>query len=188
MAFTINSSWLDLCNNCLVRLNRQQMQSLTEGSTASNVCSQALPMTVSHILSQNDWKSARKRASIAPQAEAPAFGYERKFRIPNDFIRLVEIVDCDDWQREGAYILSNDSAIRMIYIAVPEQPGELDPLLQEAITCSLTANLAMSLISDSTIVSAWQSKAELALARARLTEQAGEKDILLDTNDIAGAF
>lgn len=186
MAFSTNSSWLDLCNNALVRLNRQQMQTFQEGSTAANACNQALPMAVSHILSQSDWKSARKRAIIAPQAETPAFGFAYKHRIPNDFVRLVELPECDSWAREGAYFLSDSTPLKMIYIAYPDNPGELDPLLQEAIACSLTAQLAMALISDATVVNAWQSKAELAIARAKLTEQAGEKDTLLVTHDLAG--
>lgn len=186
MAFSTNSSWLDLCNNALVRLNRQQMLTLSEGTTAANACNQALPMAVSHILSQSDWKSARKRTIVAPHAEAPAFGYAYRYRIPNDFVRLVELPECEDWTREGGFFLTDTAPLKMIYIAYPDSPGELDPLLQEAIACSLTAQLAMTLISDSTIVNAWQSKAELAIARAKLTEQAGENDILLETHDIAG--
>lgn len=189
MAFSINSTWLELCNAALVRLNRQQIQDLErEKSVTANACNASLPIAVSHVLAQNDWKSARKRKTMAPLAEIPEFGYAYKYRLPNDFVRLVSIIDCDSWEREGAYILTDTQPLKLIYIAYPEKPGELDPLLQEAIACSLTANLAMSLISDPTIVSAWQSKAELAIARAKLTEQAAEKDILLDTNDIAGAF
>lgn len=186
MAYTTNSTWLVLCNAALVRLNKQQMQSLDEGTTTANACNAALPLAVSSVLAQNDWKSARKRALIAPFAVGPDFGYSNRFRIPNDFVRIVSVENTDEWEREGAYILSNANALQMIYIAYPEFPGQLDPLLQEAIACALTAELAMTLISDSTIVSAWQSKAELAIARAKLNEQAGEKDTYLELNDLRG--
>ena len=189
MAYSINSTWLNLCNAALVRLNKQLIQSLDEASTSANACSVALPLAASSVLAQNDWKSARKRTKIAAYAIGPDFGYSCRYRIPNDFIRLVSVVNAEDWEREGAFFLSDaGDYLHIIYIAYPEFPGQLDPLLQEAITCTLTANLAMSLISDSSVVSAWQSKAELAIQKAKLNEQAGEKDIYLDLNDIKGSM
>lgn len=189
MAYSINSSWLAVCNSALVRLNKQQMQSLDEATTSANACSVALPNAVSSVLAQNDWKSARKRAKIPAYGVGPDFGFSYRYMIPNDFVRLVSVENADEWEREGGFILSDTGPdLHMIYIAYPTQPGYLDPLIQEAIICTLAANLAMSLISDSSVVASWQSKAELAIARAKLNEQAGEKDIYLDLNDIKGSM
>lgn len=182
MIYSTLSAWLDICNECMIRLNRSQLQSLDEASSAAYACNRSLPIAIAHVLSQAPWRSARKRAMIAPDAQAPEYGFSYRYRIPMDFIRVVEIDGDAEWERESGYICTDQIPLKMIYVACPEQPGVLDPLLQEAIICTLTAELAMSLISDSSLMSTWLSRAELAIAKAKLTEDAGKKDTLLQTN------
>lgn len=174
---TLSKDWLSLCNEALSLCNKDQMQSLGEGSQQSLSCSTLLPGIISRVLYERDWKCAKKRVRIAPDASAPAFGYSFQFTLPSDFIRPCE-VNAESWVLEGGKILSDEKPIDLIYIAFPDGPSNLNSELRAAIVYYLASEIALTLTSDTSMVSTYRTLAETEIARAKLNESAGEKDLL----------
>ena len=85
-------------------------------------------------------------------------------------------------------MLSDEASLDIIYIAYPQTPDTLDPLLVDVITTYLAAELSVALTSDSTITNLLYSEAENKLMKAKLQEDAGEEDIKPKMNDIARAY
>ena len=171
-----NATWLNMANTALTRINKQVLQTLDDSSTSAMLCNQLIPQCVKMILNQNDWHSARKRALVAPQLETPAFGYAHQFAMPSDFVRLVKVESELPWEKEGGMILSDEEALAIIYIAYPNTPDTLDPLIVDTITTLLAAQLSVSLTSDSTITNLLYQETEQKLYKAKLAEDAGEQD------------
>ena len=165
-----------MANTALTRINKQVLQTLDDSSTSAMLCNQLIPQCVKMVLNQNDWHSARKRALIAPQLEAPAFGYIHQFAMPSDFVRLMKVHSELPWEKEGETILSDEEALAITYIAYPNTPDTLDPLIVDTITTLLAAQLSVSLTSDSTITNLLYQESEQKLYKARLAEDAGEPD------------
>lgn len=183
-----NATWLNMANTALTRINKQVLQTLDDSSTSAMLCNQLIPQCVKMVLNQNDWHSARKRALIAPQLESPAFGYDHQFAMPSDFVRLVKVESELPWEKEGEMILSDEEALAIIYIAYPNTPDTLDPLIVDTITTLLAAQLSVSLTSDSTITNLLYQETEQKLYKAKLAEDAGEPDEKPDLHDWSTAL
>ena len=183
-----NATWLNMANIALTRINKQVLQTLDDSSTSAMLCNQLIPSSVKMVLNQNDWHSARKRALIAPQLDAPAFGYSHQFAMPSDFVRLVKVESELLWEKEGEMILSDEEALAIIYIAYPNTPDTLDPLIVDTITTLLAAQLSVSLTSDSTITNLLYQETEQKLYKAKLAEDAGEPDEKPDLHDWSTAL
>lgn len=182
------ATWVSMANMALSRINNQVIETLDDASNTAMLCRQLLPQCTKAILAQNDWKCARKRALVAPQLEPPAFGYSHRFQMPNDYVRLMAIESDGTWEREGDGILSNDEYLKIIYIAYPPTPDTLDSLLIDAITTMLAAELSVTLCTDSTLTNLLYQEMEVKIQKARLQEQAGEKDIMPEMHDLASEF
>lgn len=182
------STWLGMANSALSRINKQILQSLDEGNTSAMLCSQLIPSCTKNVLNQCDWHSARKRVSLAPLIEVPAYGYSHTFQLPADCIRLVRVDSCLPWSREGKNILSDDDALCVVYIAYPKTPETLDPIITDAITTRLAAELSVSLTSDSTLTNLLYQEAEQKLQKAKLLEDAGMDDIRPRMHDLSRLY
>lgn len=175
-----SATWLGIANRALSRINKQVLQTLDDGSTSAMLCNQLIPSVTKSILEQCGWKSARKRAVIAPQLSGPAFGFRNRFAIPVDCVRLTDVYSDLPWKREGGYILSDEDVMRISYVAIPAVPDELGSLIVDAITSQLAAELSVSLTADSTITNLLYQEAEIKIQKARLQESAAERDIKPD--------
>lgn len=182
MTFSLSKDWLSLANEALALCNKEQIQNFKEGSQQSLSCSTLLPGIVSRVLYERDWKCAKKRERIAADAAAPAFGYSYQYSLPNDFLRVTEI-SAEDWVIEGDKILTDESPLEIIYIAFPSSPSSLNAELRSAIVYYLASEIALTLTSDSSMVSTYRSLAETEMSRAKLNESAGEKDLLPEFNN-----
>lgn len=183
-----SQTWLSVANTALVRINKQPLQTLDDVSNSALLCNQMIPGCVMNILNLNDWHSARKRVLLAPLMDKPPFGFSHSFQMPSDFVRLVEVCSELPWKREGNTVLSDEDTLPVIYIAYPSAPTELDPLLLDAITTQLAAQLAVSLTADSSLVSLLYQEAEIKIQKAKLQEDAGEPDEKPDFHSWTKAF
>ena len=172
-----DATWLGIANNALVRINMPILQTLDEATNTAMLCTQMIPTVVKNVLGQYDWHSARKRVKLAPLRDDPLFGYAHAFQIPPDNVRIIKVETCLPWTREGNRIYADEDMLKLVYTAYPATPDALDPLVVDAITTQLAAQLAVSLTADSAITSLLYQEAEQKLQRAKLQEDQGEPDI-----------
>ncbi|MFA6935075.1 MAG: hypothetical protein WCR70_07380, partial [Sphaerochaetaceae bacterium] len=69
------------------------------------------------------------------------------------------------------------------YVAFPELPGTLDPMLVSAIALMLAYKITISLTSDANISSMLYQEALTAIAQARLSENQAIPDKMYTTNN-----
>ena len=103
------------------------------------------------------WNFAKKRTYISKDNNtAPAFDYESRYLLPNDFIRLVQVgTEEDQWDPqlydiEGRYILTNDSdaSIPIIYVRDVEEVNEWSPLFVDLVVLELAVRLCVPVTGD----------------------------------------
>lgn len=178
------TTWLDLANRALARLNMNLIKSFDEGSNSALQAELCLSDSVSEVLNTNDWKSATKRTVVMPLTEQTVDG-QYVYSFPPDFIRLVSVNrDKEYWSREGHGLVSPLREEFVIsYVAYPEIPGTLDPILQSAIALMAAYKMSLVLTADTTLQQQLFSEANMAISTARINEKQGEPDILISTND-----
>ena len=178
------TTWIDLANRALARINMNLIKSFEEGSNSSLQAELSLSGAAGEILNTNDWKSATVRTKLLPQSRQTVDG-EYIYPFPTDFIRLVSVdMDPDEWKREGrALVTSARMEIPIRYVAFPSSPGTLDPLLQSAISALTAYKMSLILTSDLSLQQQLYTESNVALTAARVNETQGEPDQMYETND-----
>lgn len=82
---------------------------------------------------------------------APAFGWEYRFTLPTDCLRVLEVNDSEQgdnrspWIIEGDYLLTNQDTCNLVYIAKITDVAKFDPLFVDAFALSLAVRLTESI-------------------------------------------
>lgn len=163
----------DLANAALAYLGDAAVSSITdEDSKPAVLCNQFAQAAIDETLRLGRWNRATRRATLTQDAEAPAFGYDFQYRLPDGWLRILE-VNGEPWQDSTQYftiendrLLTNDDSVQLRYIArIPI--GQCDPLMQEAIALKLAAKIAVPLLASQDMRAVMEALAEKALHKAR---------------------
>ena len=155
-----------IANLALSNLGEARIQSLTENSSRARACSARIDTCMESILRMHVWNSALERQKLT-QIEAPVFGWNYTYQLPADCIKVVEVEPVSKYQVEKKNILSNETSLYLLYIAIPTDTNNLDVLLAEAIAMKLAVEIAETLTSKDGLKSEMAQKFFLTLQEAR---------------------
>lgn len=182
MTLTYPREWLVICNRALSLIGADPVQSLQDSGIASQNLNIQLPDAVQEVLVYHPFRCARKRTSLAPLVDEPAFGFDYAYQLPSDFCSLVGVYSEDilltkkDYQMEGSTILSDVDSMHIIYVALPDTPKSLTPAVQTAIVYLLAYKMAeLTTGNDNLIVRLYQEyQTHLVEAVKRDNQGAGD--------------
>jgi len=134
---------IDVCNFALGLIGEQAILSLDDDTKTARVLKRIFEQTYKELLRSYPWSCATKRASLSRSTDTPAFEYDYKYILPSDFLKIIRINDVNaDYVREGKYILTDETSVKLVYTAYIDDISELDPLFIQA----LYYKLAMAVI------------------------------------------
>lgn len=163
---------VDICNWGLLRLGQPRVSSIeapfTDAAGVSSALAFLYPLIRDAELRAHPWSFARKRAELSADGTDPAFGFDRQFTLPSDFIRFLQI-EQNDWQIEGTKLLTNDDApLEFIYIWRVENSHLHDPLFNEALSCQIALGLTEKLTTSNAKKAEIKDDYRAAITRAKL--------------------
>ncbi|TXH10045.1 MAG: hypothetical protein E6R04_06335 [Spirochaetes bacterium] len=128
------ASKTDICNRTLSKLGQPRVSNIdTDSTKAAKVVRYMYDMVRDSMLAAYPWNFAIKRAQLAAEADAPAWGYTKQYTLPVDFLSLLEIRGNPEYKVEGGRILTNEGApLYILYISRITDAGLHDPLFNEA--------------------------------------------------------
>jgi len=148
---------VSICNLALQRLGAKPIVSLTEDTVAGRACNRVYEQSRDSELRAHPWNFARARVKVAADSTDPVFGYAKRYLMPSDCLRILPTngVDGtsqqDDWQIEGRYILTDDTApINLIYIKKVTDPGEFDALFVDLLASRIAVEIAEKITQSNT--------------------------------------
>jgi len=171
------ASWTQICNRALGRLGSDTITDLSDGTKSAEYCNRFLPEAIEYILGQWDFKFAKRRQRLVPNADKPAFGWDYQFNYPMDCIRLIIIYGSHSekpeeseyvpYEVENGKILSDADELQIIYIARPDDPNQLPQSVRKAISTHLAYLLSTALASNEqlTALIAAESQTNLEIAK-----------------------
>ncbi len=165
---------------------------LLSGATMTNVEVPATPeeelysrwyeLTRRKLLRDHPWNFAIKRAVLAASTTAPAFGYDKAYPLPADFVRLLTIGDGDNindeiypYQVEGGSILTtnlttNDTTLQIRYIYDCEAVSAFDPMFIEVLAYEIALSLAYRVTNNNTNIERLNKMRNDAIMRAQAVD------------------
>lgn len=175
------TSEVDLANMALTMLGQQPISDLTDDNNRANMADKRLADVRDSVLRSHAWNCAMKRAALSKHATAPAWGYDNKYTLPADFIRLVatedEIVDYrieagNQGEDNDTVILTDNDELNILYVYKITDVSKMDSTLKQAIATRLAADIAVAITGDAAQENAMMQKYELLLAQARWEDSA----------------
>ena len=85
------TSEVAICNAALAKVSNNRIASLSEGSTAGDLCNEMYERIRDRLLRRHIWNFNKKRVKLGQLAQAPVFGWTYAYRLPSDWVRNIAI-------------------------------------------------------------------------------------------------
>jgi hypothetical protein len=165
------ASVVDICNGALNQLGASTILSLTEDSKNARLCNARYTQIRDSLFRSHPWNCLQKRVQLAADTTAPAWGFTSAYTLPADCLRLLRILDYDSNHKvEGRKILTNNSSMKILYVARIEDPNEYDELLRETISAALAADIAYAVTSSNPVAQNMYNLFQTKLKDARFVD------------------
>jgi len=173
------TSSTDIGNLALDLLSSGNVQDIDSPNNATEeLVSRWYTLTRQRLLREHPWNFAIKRAQLAASSTSPAFGYDKQYPVPADFLRVLFINDDERitqsqyYRVENNHILTrnifNDSSVLNItYVSDYTNVSGMDPLFVELLGYDLAMNIAYKVAESQSNV---QRLAEIRKERAALAK------------------
>lgn len=152
------TSEVAICNAALAKVSNNRVTSLTEGSTAGDLCNEMYERVRDRLLRRHIWNFNKKRVKLARLSEAPGFGWSYAYQLPSDWVRNIALYadagaqsPTHGYETEGRRILSDHADLWLIYGARITDPNEFDDMFREALAYALAVELAVPLAKSATL-------------------------------------
>tara|TARA_R110000803_G_scaffold156082_2_gene220634 strand:- start:691 stop:1269 length:579 start_codon:yes stop_codon:yes gene_type:complete len=189
------ASTVDICNSALNMLGGATIISLTENSKNGRLCNQRYEPVRDAIFRSHPWNCLIKRIDLAANTETPNFQWKFQFTLPSDCLRVLRTENSnfsneEQYRIEGRNLLTNQSTIKIQYVAKITDTTKYDTLLIETISARLAAELCYPITQSATLMDRMFALYDAKLKEARFadaTEGSSDDDNRLQAGDFINA-
>ena len=118
------SSFVEIANAALDLVGQQQIMSLDDSTAAARKAKLHIYDAVREVLAVGRWSSAKKPAVLSQLSPAPTFGWDYRYQLPGDYIRLISVNENDDfdprldlWRIVGRELHTDESSVNLVYVS-----------------------------------------------------------------------
>jgi hypothetical protein len=134
------ASRTSISNRGLSKLGQPRVSNVaTTDTKAARVMNEMYDSVRDAVLAAYPWNFAGKRATLAPDADAPDWGWNYAYTMPSDFLALNSIKNNPDYEFEGGKILTNEGPVLYIkYTSQVTDEGSFSALFSEVFATRLS--------------------------------------------------
>lgn len=183
------TSQIEIANRALSKLGDARITDLNADLKAARAVSAAFNSVRDDELRAHGWSFAMKRAQLAAEVVAPAFGYAYAYQLPTDYVRLWQVgewwwagPDLSDYRNaegapytiEGRFILTSEgrstdgtaAPLKIRYLYRVEDTGQWDACFVEAFACRLAMEVCDELTQSDNKFTKVENQYKDAIKRA----------------------
>ncbi len=148
---TLPTTKLDICNLSLDRIGEKVITSAQLSANTdvrAQACNRHYEQSRDSLQKTNWWRFARDRSVLTQDTSFSGFEWDNRFSLPTDYLRFRSIFEeTDSTSRtrrhalEGSKLLTNLSAVSLLYIKQVTTVSEFDPLYIEVLVLQLALKL-----------------------------------------------
>lgn len=157
------SSPVGICNLAIGWLGGNLIISLDDDTTEANLCKANYESSRDAALEYRDWTFATSRRMLNPEVSAPEFGWSKKFLLPSDNIRVINVSDDVnfrrrmEWEKEEDRILCDKDIIYIRYIKRIVDVTKYSAGFIQAAAARLASDIAIPMTNNPKLMhSFWQ--------------------------------
>ena len=172
------ASIVSMVNSSLNLLGASNIASLTEDTKNARLCNQRYESIRDRVFRSHNWNCLIRRIELAQDSTAPIVEFAYAYTLPANCLRVLAIHNGTtdsiktnlEYKVEGRKILTGQSTVYLIYIAIDTDPNTYDTYLREAIIHQLAADLCYAITNNSTLATKYLTKADEILREARFID------------------
>jgi hypothetical protein len=169
---------VDVWNMAIDLLRDAPVSSTADTGSIAKWLSRNYANTRDRCLRRHQWNFAMTRASLSEDPSTPAFGWNHRYAIPSDCVRLLPVRYDGEYEGrlityelEKGYILTDATApLKVRYIARIEDPTSWEPAFADYVAATLASKMAHWLTG----------KASYAKTASDMAEQVFKEAIRMD--------
>lgn len=169
-------------NAALIKLGVATVVSFGDESKAARLLTQRFAALRDLEMRMHPWTTFSTRASLTPEATAPAFGYAYQYVLPADCLRLIRVGDYDavlgltDYDGGGRALYALESGriltdlpgpLNIRYVKRVTDTTRWDPCFEEALSCRIAMDLGEPLTQSDTKIQRASALYKDAIKEAR---------------------
>lgn len=191
---------VNIVNSALNIIGASNIVSLDENSKAGRVMNQMFESVRDAVFRNHPWKCLIRRAELAQETTAPAYGYSYQYPLPTDpyCLRVLEFDNGSlsyPWDNmigdgglpafviEGRKLVTNSATAKIKYVARITDPNEYDAGLIDVLSARLAAEAAYAITGSTTVVQIAASLYEQKLKEARFLDATEGATVRLEASD-----
>jgi len=189
------ASVVNICNSALNLIGASTISALTEDTKNARLCNQRYEPVRNRVFRGHNWNCLIKRVELARNSTAPVVEFNYAYALPSDFLRVMKIhngttdsITADlPYKVEGKNIVTDQTTVYLIYVALDTDPNNYDAYLREAISHQLAADLAYPITNNATLASNYMSRADERLREARFIDATENSLDTVEANEFTDA-
>ena len=189
------ASTVDMCNSALNLLGASTISSLTEDTKNARLCNQRFEPIRDRVFRSHNWNCLIKRIQLAQDSTGPVVEYTYGYTLPTDCLRVLKIHNGStdsiksalDYKIEGRKVVTDETTIYLVYIALITDPNEFDSYLREAISHQLAADICYAITNNSTLANNYMKRADERLREARFIDATENALDTVEANEFTDA-
>ncbi len=144
---------VEICNAGLIAIGSRPIMSLDDDVKSARLCKNRFEHCRNAVLRMHPWKCATTRVVLSPLTGAPVFGFDARFQVPSDCLKVqaVSPEDAVEYRLESNEILCDESGIDLIYTKEITDSAALDTGSAESIGAYIAWKIAFSLTESANI-------------------------------------
>ncbi len=189
------ASVVNICNSALNLIGASTISALTEDTKNARLCNQRYEPVRNRVFRGHNWNCLIKRVQLAANSTNPVIEYAKSYALPSDCLRVLKIhngttdsIASDlDYKIEGKNIVTDETTVYLVYIALDTDPNNYDVYLREAISHQLAADLAYAITNNATLANNYMTRADERLREARFIDATENSLDTVEANEFTNA-
>ena len=189
------ASVVNICNSALNLIGASTISALTEDTKNARLCNQRYEPVRNRVFRSHNWNCLIKRVQLAQNSTAPVVEYSFAYALPSDSLRVLKIHNATvdsiesnlDYKIEGKNIVTNETTVFLVYVALDTDPNNYDAYLREAVSHQLAADLAYAITNNATLANNYMSRADERLREARFIDATENRLDTVEPNEFRNA-
>ena len=151
----------------------------TDTTVQAQACRRTFDAICDEVNEAHHWRFARARAALAADTTTPAWGFDNRFPLPSDFLRILAVEGANvAYEVEGAYLLCDDAGpLNIRYLARVTDLSLFTPNFVSAFTTRWAHELSSTIVKSSTRRESLGEEYKEILKLARKTDAMGSASI-----------
>ena len=181
------TSTVDIANYALNSLGANNISSFDENSKPARLINQRYDSVRDSVFRAHPWNCLIRRAELAQETDAPAFGYTYQYALPTNpyCLRVLEFTNGtlsypqDNMKSntggpvfivEGRKLLSDEGVVKIKYVARITDPQEYDANLIDVLAASLAFEISYAITGSNTVKQMMAAEYSDKLKQARFVD------------------